>query len=257
MTVSKLLVASSLAVTSGLVLPPAVAGRPQLSISKVTMLGADDTRDGSPRAAFDNGMSGWKPAGGGGGDAHGGAGFSSTDTPDFLPEEGSQEASLAAGVSFSDGMYGSQAQNDPGRAKSSGPELAGALDSDPDIYVPEIEELDAAKAGIEFKLPSSGMTDLDFDMFTDSTGTKDLVVEVRPVAMTFEDFYCGFSADSHPSFSVSPSSGKMERRGGDPTKVVVTCNPKGASGELVGYLCFILPEEKAFSTYYKITCQSR
>ncbi len=32
---------------------------------------------------------------------------------------------------------------------------------------------------------------------------------------------------------------------------------QGASGELVGYLCFILPEERPFSTYYKITCNSR
>ena len=32
---------------------------------------------------------------------------------------------------------------------------------------------------------------------------------------------------------------------------------KTKTGELVGYVCFILPEEKAFSTYYKITCTSR
>ena len=33
----------------------------------------------------------------------------------------------------------------------------------------------------------------------------------------------------------------------------------GAScaGALVGYPCFILPEEKSFSTYYKIVCQAR
>ena len=29
------------------------------------------------------------------------------------------------------------------------------------------------------------------------------------------------------------------------------------AGPIEGYLCFILPEEKAFSTYYKITCEVR
>lgn len=208
---------------------------------------------------FDNDMSGWKPPSGGssghalGADA---SAFTSTDTPDFLPDEGSELDRMAKGVSFQDGMSGSQV--DPNRKKSTGPELAGALDSDPDIYVPEAEEMDATKAGIEFVLPKSGMTDLDFDMFCDSTGAaKDMTIDVRPVAMTFEEFYCGFTADSHPAFSVSPTSGKMERRNGPPTTVTVTVNPQGASGELVGHLCFILPEEKMFSTYYKITCQSR
>ena len=109
---------------------------------------------------------------------------------------------------------------------------------------------------------------------------------MRPVAMTFEEFYCGFTSDSHGSFTVTPTEGKMvraaasqppatadprprhgafsspespraqERRKGPPTTVTVTCNPKGKTGQLVGHLCFILPEEKAFSTYYKITAKS-
>jgi hypothetical protein len=77
------------------------------------------------------------------------------------------------------------------------------------------------------------------------------------VCMTFEDFYCGFTADSHPAFSVSPATGTMERRNGTPTRLIVHCNPQGQAGELVGHLCFILPEEKDFSTYYKITCNSQ
>jgi quercetin dioxygenase-like cupin family protein len=49
--------------------------------------------------------------------------------------------------------------------------------------------------------------------------------------MTFEDFYCGFTADSHEAFSVSPTEGKMERRNGPPTQVKVTVKPSGRSGE--------------------------
>ena len=84
-----------------------------------------------------------------------------------------------------------------------------------------------------------------------------MTIDVRPVAMTYEPFYAGFTADSHPGFTVSPASGKMERRNGEPTTVTVTINPGNEKGELVGYLCFILPEEKMFSTYYEIKCDSR
>merc|ERR1719487_523481 len=94
-------------------------------------------------------------------------------------------------------------------------------------------------------------TNKDYEMFCDSTGEKELVVEVPPVCMTFEQFVTGFTKDSHPAFSCTPESGKTERRNGPPTEVTVKVNPKGASGELVGYLCFILPDERDFSSFYK------
>lgn len=70
------------------------------------------TRDPEPgKQNFDNDMSGWKPpGGGGGGHAMGGdaSKFVGTDTPDFLPDEGSDLAGLAAGISYTDGMQGSR-----------------------------------------------------------------------------------------------------------------------------------------------------
>merc|ERR1719247_1593262 len=130
-----------------------------------------------PKPNFDNDMAGWKPPSGGG-DAHGGAGFESTDTGDFAPEEGTEAASRAAGVSFTDGMMGSQA--DPNRKKSSGPELQGVLDSDPDIFVPEVQHLDAEAAGVEFKLPSTGMVNQELEMFCASTESKSINIDVSP-----------------------------------------------------------------------------
>ena len=116
---------------------------------------------------------------------------------------------------------------------------AGALDVNPEVFEVEAEELSASKRGIVFELPKSGMTDLDFDMECDSTKSKvnsrlsanslfssrrlpvlisanpaacqELNIDVRPVAMTFEEFYCGFTEDSHPSFTVTPTEGKMVR----------------------------------------------
>ena len=43
----------------------------------------------------------------------------------------------------------------------------------------------------------------------------------------------------------------MERRNGDPTQVTIRVDPQGASGDLTAHVCFILPEEKMFSSYYK------
>ena len=95
-------------------------------------------------------------------------------------------------------------------------------------------------------------------MFSIGKGAKSLSIDVAPVAMAFEDFYCGFTADSHPSFRVTQNSfGKMSRRNGAPTRVEVTVDPNGIKGELVGHLCFIQPEEKGFSTFYKITCDAK
>lgn len=279
---SLLAVASSALLVGQPVMRNGVVTAQQSRASFDVVMQADDpdaTRDASPPApagpsgpklqkqgqsvSFDNDMSGWKPPGGGGGGAHtlGGA-YEATDVPDFLPEEGSEAAALAAGISFTDGMMGSQA--DPNRKKSSGPELAGALDSDPDIYVPDAEVIIADTSNFvlpepEWRLSKMAVssTNEDFEMFCDSLTPKQLVIDVAPVCMTFEDFYCGFTPDSHPAFSCNPTSGKTERRNGPPTSITVTVDPKGASGELVGYLCFILPEEKDFSTYFKITCASR
>lgn len=186
-------------------------------------------------------------------------GFESTDTPDFFDD--SEYSQQAANLDIMDGVMGStglgELKKRQQQGRSTDPGVAGALDVNPDIYMPDAENLSAASRGITFELPKSGMTDLDFDISCDSQTGTTLQVDVRPVAMTFEEFYCGFTSDSHPAFRCTPTEGKMERRNGPPTTVTVECDPNGKTGELVGYLCFILPEEKAFSTYYKITCVSR
>lgn len=211
---------------------------------------------------FDNDMSKWRPE-----DAEDEArpgskhtmsgGFESTDTPDFFPDEEDPNA-----PGFTDGLMGSQVQN-ADKDRSHNPGVEGALDVDPDIYVPEAEDLSAAARGVKFELPKSGMTDLDLEMFCAASAQGDVLVQVRPVAMTYEEYYCGFTSPddpnfpSDPAFSCTPSAGKMENRKGPPTDVVVTCNPQGRAGKLVGYLCFVLPDEKAFSTFYQITCDSQ
>lgn len=107
-------------------------------------------------------------------------------------------------------------------------------------------------------LPKSGMTDLDFDISTSAMDYATLDFEVRPMMNTFEEYFYGLTADSHESFTITsePIEGTMARRGGEPTPVSIRCDPNGKQGEFVAHVAFILPEEKAFSTFYKITCKA-
>lgn len=80
-------------------------------------------------------------------------------------------------------------------------------------------------------------------------------VAVKPVCMTFEDYFAAFSPDSHPSLSVSPAIGRMDRRGGEPSMMTVRCDPQGASGNLEGNLVINLPEDNS-KICYKVVVSS-
>lgn len=102
--------------------------------------------------------------------------------------------------------------------------------------------------GMEF-IPSSVM-DGEYSFNVPSTsGGETFSIEVPPVAMTFEDYYAAFSADSFPGFSVSPATGRMDRRGGEPTVLKVRVEPKGQSGDLTGILVVNLPEDNSKLCY--------
>lgn len=110
-------------------------------------------------------------------------------------------------------------------------------------------------AGMEF-VPSS-VPDGEITMQVSANGSGDsVVIDVKPVCMTFEDYFAAFApASSHPSFSVSPVTGRMDRRGGEPTQLQITCNPQGASGDLTGDLVINLPEDNS-KICYKVTAKS-
>jgi hypothetical protein len=101
-------------------------------------------------------------------------------------------------------------------------------------------------------IPSS-VPDGAFQMSVPSSGSgQSLDISVKPVCMTYEDYYAAFSADSHRSFSVRPATGRMDRRGGEPTELTVICNPNGQAGTFVGDLVINLPEDNS-KICYKIT----
>ena len=77
-------------------------------------------------------------------------------------------------------------------------------------------------------------------------------IQVKPVCMTFEDYYAAFAPGSHPSLSVAPATGRMDRRGGEATSLTIFCNPNGQAGTFTGDLVINLPEDNS-KICYKVT----
>lgn len=71
--------------------------------------------------------------------------------------------------------------------------------------------------------------------------------------MGYEDYYASFTKDSHPSFSVKPVTGRMDRRGGEATYLDVVCDPRGHSAApgstFQGTLVVNIPEDGSKLTY--------
>ena len=73
--------------------------------------------------------------------------------------------------------------------------------------------------------------------------------------MGFEDFYAGWAPETPPGFSVSPIQGRMERRGGEPGACASAVASDGQTGEKVGYLCVVLPDDdEQFTIKVTVNC---
>ena len=67
--------------------------------------------------------------------------------------------------------------------------------------------------------------------------------------------YAGWSPETPPGFSVSPIQGRMERRGGEPSLFDIEVKADGQTGEKVGYLCIVLPDDdEQFTIKVTVNC---
>jgi len=171
----------------------------------------------------------------------------STDTGDFFPEGYDPNE-----VEFDAGMMGSQALLGD---RGGGPDLPGMENLGEDaVVMGGIDEASEIPADMEF-IPSS-VPDGEFEIQVASSSAGAMhPLYVQPVCMGFEDYYAAFSKDSHPSFSVSPSFGRMDRRGGEATELMIKCDPGGQAGTFTGDLVINLPEDNS-KICYKITANS-
>jgi len=121
--------------------------------------------------------------------------------------------------------------------------IMGGIELNPDI--PE---------GMEFTPSAYPDGTFEMEVMSNSKG-GDLAIEVKPFCMGYEDFYASFAPGSHSSLSVSPSAGRMDRRGGETTFFVINCAPDSKAGQFIGDLVINLPEDNSSLTY-KINVKS-
>lgn len=172
----------------------------------------------------------------------------STDTGDYFPE--GYDAS--SNPDFTEGMMGSQATLGGDR---SGPQLPGMENlGDDAVMMGGIEENSDIPAGMEFVAASVPDGEFSFQVAASSKGGE-YEIEIKPFCMSFEDYYAAFAPGAHGSLSVDPCAGRMDRRGGESSFLVVSCTPGGQAGVFTGDLVINLPEDNS-KLSYKISVTS-
>lgn len=174
----------------------------------------------------------------------------STDTGDFFPEDYDPNEA----PDYTQGMFGSQQFIDQNRERDF-TDLPGLENLGEDaVMMGGLEQATEIPAGMDF---TPGMR-ADGEYFmpnVPSSGQSALNIAVQSPCMTFEDFYAAFSPDSNTAFRVTPATGRMDRRNGEPSEFTIVCEPGGQAGNLEGNLVINLPDDNTKMTY-KITAQS-
>lgn len=164
--------------------------------------------------------------------------------PGYNPEEE---------IAFSSGMGGSQAMLDGG--DRGGPQLPGLENLGADAVVAGGITVDPnIPAGMEFIPSSVPDGEVAFTVASSGQGGTHEIAVSSP-CMTFEDYYAAFSPGSHPSLSVTPSAGRMDRRSGEPTIMQILCQPNGQGGTFTGDLVINLPDDNS-KICYKVSVNS-
>merc|ERR1711871_648052 len=81
-----------------------------------------------------------------------------------------------------------------------------------------------------------------------------LDISVTPQSMTFEDYYAGFAAGAPDWLTVSPRSGRLDKKGGEDAVLTISATPAGACFEGVCTLVLVLPDD--IDMAYKINLKS-
>jgi len=135
-----------------------------------------------------------------------------------------------------------------------------------------------------FKISKMEMSQTDEDFvlecaLDENQMEAEMFIDIEPMFLTKEEYFFGFTADSDPKISIehgmsSEIQGELNAKehasdrgsatmgsldGGESKRGVMIklkFKPEFAVGEFDAYLCFIFPNEPAFSKFYKITGKS-
>ena len=145
--------------------------------------------------------------------------------------------------------------------------------------LPEEKQAQMVLPAESFKVTKMEMsqTDEDFVMEVGAGETEaEMFIDIEPMFLTPEKYFYGFTSDSDAKISIDyensdENQGELnakdhaakrdgtaagvddEKKDSGGIKIKLKFTPESASGEFNAHLCFIFPNEKAFSKFYKIT----
>jgi hypothetical protein len=169
--------------------------------------------------------------------------FESSDASEFADEEQDKIDDELLGAERHNlmGSSGTLEKNKKKGEDSAEAELKRLTTAHPDILGGDVQY----NQHVDFVIPEKKKNKLkDVSMGTD----QEHFMFFKGTTKRYEEFYVGFTPDSAPGWSVEPSAGTLNRKGDEDTMITIK-SPKGNS---VAYLCFIMPEMKFQSQYFKI-----
>jgi len=136
-----------------------------------------------------------------------------------------------------------------------------------------------------FKVEKMAMSQTDEDLVMEcdlgESMEAEMFIDIEPMFLTKTEYFYGFTTDSDPKISIDHSmssdiEGEMNAKDFESSSKISTATlgslesgaskrrimiklkfkPEMAVGEFDAYLCFIFPDEKPFSKFYKITGKS-
>ena len=132
----------------------------------------------------------------------------------------------------------------------------------------KVDQLVLPEASWKVAKMAVSQTDEDLVMVCPPGEEAQLVIDVKPMFITKTEYFYGFTSDSDAKISIdrklsSHIEGEMPAKGHqgqvddeEDLKIHLKFTPESATGEFVAHLCVMLPSEKAFSKFYKITGKS-
>ena len=149
-----------------------------------------------------------------------------------------------------------------------------------DVKLPADKQALCVLPDESFKIEKMEMSQTDEDhelvvALEEGQTEAEMFIDIEPMFLTKTEYFYGFTEDSSDLISIdhgmsSDIEGEMNakdhnaarvaasrsmERGADTSRIMIKLKFKPVSkvGEYVAYLCFIFPEEKNFSRFYKIT----
>jgi len=157
--------------------------------------------------------------------------------------------------------------------------VGGSHHEGPTLPADKQEQLVLPEESFKISKMEMSQTDEDFEMECAEHEEAEMFIDIEPMFLTKEEYFYGFTADSDAKFTIehgmsSEIEGEMNAKDhaaapraatlgsldrAESTRrimIKIKFKPGFVVGEFEAHMCFIFPNEKNFSKFYKITGKS-